>query len=284
MNYKVCIVRQNISYDIKILHCGIEEEPTHFRFKKKLERCVLSYLFDGEGTYTLNKKNYRIKKGDVYLIPRGEEYSQRTSEKKPYKYFYIAFLGIDHVQLMERAGLSKNNPIISLDAEGQKIVHQYMQLVYEELTKNTFLSITRANIYFLEILQYLFSRDEKNNVPCADGDFYVEMAKTYIQDNFKNNITVKEIAKFLRINRSYLSQLFSEREKITIKSYITACRIEYAIQILLETDKPCSKIGEEAGFTDNTSFYRQFKKLVGHTPYEYRRETKQTVKENNQIQ
>mgnify|MGYP002511765112 FL=1 len=81
----------------------------------------------------------------------------------------------------------------------------------------------------------------------------------------------EDIAKELRTSKESLHMYFTTVKKIDFRTWRTELRIEEAKKLLLE-DKTTSIniIGEMAGFSDRANFYRQFVKIVGCSPKEWR--------------
>lgn len=81
----------------------------------------------------------------------------------------------------------------------------------------------------------------------------------------------EDIAKELRTSKESLHMYFTTVKKIDFRTWRTELRIEDAKKLLLE-DKTTSIniIGEMAGFSDRANFYRQFVKVVGCSPREWR--------------
>ena len=81
----------------------------------------------------------------------------------------------------------------------------------------------------------------------------------------------EEIAKQLRISKEALHLYFATVKKVDFRTWRTELRIEDAKKLLLE-DKNTSIniIGEMAGFSDRANFYRQFVKVVGCSPKDWR--------------
>lgn len=94
----------------------------------------------------------------------------------------------------------------------------------------------------------------------------------YINEHYDNcNFSVQETANMLRINGSYMSQLFKNQMNITILDYITNLRITKAKQLLESTTMPIDMIAEEVGYYNTNSFIRRYKQMTGTTPGEYRK-------------
>ena len=81
----------------------------------------------------------------------------------------------------------------------------------------------------------------------------------------------EEIAKELRTSKESLHLYFATVMKMDFRTWRTELRIEESKKLLLE-DKETSIniIGEMAGFSDRANFYRQFVKIVGCSPKEWR--------------
>ena len=57
-----------------------------------------------------------------------------------------------------------------------------------------------------------------------------------------------------------------------ITDFLTRCRIEEAKRLLRTTDQSVSDIAVESGFESFSYFSTVFKKVVGMTPVQYRKE------------
>jgi len=89
------------------------------------------------------------------------------------------------------------------------------------------------------------------------------------------NISESEIAEKLNLHQSYVSRLFKKVMKCNFQSYIIRHRIGQAKAMLHHTDFSIMNIANYCGFTRQSYFTRQFKKITGMTPSEYRKPKKQ---------
>lgn len=130
---------------------------------------------------------------------------------------------------------------------------------------NYYFDIAKANEWVKIRIPLLANQKSATKSP------YVMQALAYIQDNFREKITVDEIAKQILINPTYLSGLFHKEVGQPITSYINFCRINLAKQLLFESDQTITSIAAYVGFYDSSHFLKAFKKMVGISPKEYRR-------------
>lgn len=93
----------------------------------------------------------------------------------------------------------------------------------------------------------------------------------FIQKNYGENISLNDASEAVHLNAAYLSFVFHKETEITFSEYLTACRINRAKELLLQTDEKVKEIGRQAGYRDNRHFCKMFKRVTGMTPQEYRK-------------
>ena len=75
----------------------------------------------------------------------------------------------------------------------------------------------------------------------------------------------------MNTTREMLHLYFTTRKGVDFKSWRTELRIEEAKRLLLQNkDISTNLVGEMSGFSDRSNFHRQFVKLVGCTPKQWR--------------
>lgn len=93
----------------------------------------------------------------------------------------------------------------------------------------------------------------------------------YIETDVSTDLSLKAFAKYLNINASYLSTLFSTEVGMPLSEYVNNSRIFHAKKLLLGTNLPIKSIAEQCGFSDTHYFSRVFRKVEGTTPNAYRK-------------
>ena len=124
------------------------------------------------------------------------------------------------------------------------------------------------------LLQFILEMWEKGLVIENDksGRNTVEKEMiSYIQQNFKEKISLKEFGEQFHLSEKYISRYFKEHFHITLSQYITHLRLEYAKQLLQDTDTPVTEIAMQSGYQNVSYFIRSFKKTYGVSPLKYRK-------------
>ena len=95
--------------------------------------------------------------------------------------------------------------------------------------------------------------------------------KDYIRENFKKEISLKELSEVACISQSYLSTLFKKETGKNYKDYLVEIRMEEAIRLLLSTEMKTYEIAYEIGYNNSRRFVDTFKNIYNMSPMEYRK-------------
>lgn len=104
-------------------------------------------------------------------------------------------------------------------------------------------------------------------------------AMNYIEENYYQEITASDIANTLYISNVYLSQIFKSELGVSVIQYLINFRIAKAKTMLAESDDLIYYVAEQVGFPDGRHFAKTFKRIVGETPSEYRKNFRKTAAE-----
>jgi AraC-like DNA-binding protein len=101
-------------------------------------------------------------------------------------------------------------------------------------------------------------------------DYRFNMMEKFIEDNIANDITTKELAKFMFLSDKQVYRIIKHRTgKSTIK-YINCIRLKKAKELLKNSDRNIKSIAEILGFTSEYYFNQFFKREEGYPPGRFR--------------
>ncbi|RLQ90185.1 response regulator [Planomicrobium sp. Y74] len=98
----------------------------------------------------------------------------------------------------------------------------------------------------------------------------VQVAKQWILENLKENITIEKIASHIYMNPTYFCEFFKSETGETVLDFVTRSRIYKARGLLLGTNLKIYEISEQVGYADTKYFSKLFKKHYGELPSKYR--------------
>ncbi len=95
----------------------------------------------------------------------------------------------------------------------------------------------------------------------------------YILSRFENqNITLKDISSHVNMSPATFCRFFKKHFHKTFTSFMNEVRVGHACKKLRETNHGISEIAYASGYNHLTHFNKQFKRIMGYCPKEYRRE------------
>ncbi|TMM56758.1 AraC family transcriptional regulator [Maribacter algarum] len=117
----------------------------------------------------------------------------------------------------------------------------------------------------------LLSRDTFNQKLNQDSNRKIDLIQNYVNDNFQNQITLKEISNLVLMNEETFCRFFKRTFGKSFFTFLNEYKIKLASKQLIETNKQVSEIAFLCGYESLPFFYRQFKKFMNCTPLAYRK-------------
>ena len=132
-------------------------------------------------------------------------------------------------------------------------------------------------IKFFQILNFLSEHNDYKLLSSSGfinsfkmtGKKNLEKVYEYIIKNFKENITLADVANIAHMNPSAFSRFFKRVNRKTFSEYLNEVRVGYACKLLIEEKYNVSEICFESGFNNISNFNRQFKRVTNYSPTEY---------------
>lgn len=98
---------------------------------------------------------------------------------------------------------------------------------------------------------------------------------SYIEQNFYRDISLYDIANHMNMNPSYFSRYFKELFEINFSEYLVTFRVNKAKIFLKKSNASVDAIANAVGYNHRQAFYKNFKRITGMTPNEYRTSQKE---------
>ena len=231
------------------------------------------FIVDGSGKVTIgNSEEYNIRKGDIVIYNAGIPHCEKSSAEDPMEARFIAFDKLEMTDLPPNWLLPPDYSQIYHTGDMYRTFLKYFTGLIEETEQKKRLYVEISQNMSKTLLMYLFrliNRTEKT-VSLFESGKLLESAVGYINDHYKENITLEDISRSCNINKYYLSHVFSQAYGESIGKYIKQFRLNKACEMLQNTKMSVREIAESIGVLDISYFCRVFKKEKGMTPLEYR--------------
>lgn len=132
------------------------------------------------------------------------------------------------------------------------------------------MAILCSKVFAIEIERYSQSPFSIFQGQKEHGDEHIKNAQKYIENNFREKITVERLATMTILGRRSFERRFKKATNDTVTKYIQRVKIEAAKMSLESTKENVNEVMYNVGYTDPKAFRSTFKRITGLSPVQYR--------------
>jgi two-component system response regulator YesN len=155
----------------------------------------------------------------------------------------------------------------------EKLTHIYNTIDIPFPTNSAIIELIDKKYYLYEIIRYFSEQFEMimNATGNSSRDSIIDDIIYYIDHNYQNNIKLESIAPLFGYNSAYLGKIFSKTVGVNFNSYVDYIRINHSKELLIQNKLKVYEISEVIGYKNVDYFHKKFKKYVGVSPAEFRK-------------
>lgn len=255
----------------------------------------LTLITGGKGTHCTEDGEYRISQGDVFFIRSGSAHGYKETKDLhlinlvffPEKLAmpladirnipgYHAFFELEPDMRVQ--GTLKSKLTLASD-EMHFIMPKIAELdIIMRSRQDGFIFIGTS--YLMQIIYFLSKKyTESPRLESADP-LRIGNVLSYIEKNYSRKISLDKMASMANMSRSSLLRAFLKMSGYPPVEYLLRLRMKKASELLHKTALPVSEIAGRCGFPDNNYFARQFKKMNGISPLQFRKNVSVSPQDN----
>lgn len=222
--------------------------PLHFH-----RAYELIYIKDGQLELTIDQKDYQLRKNDMAFVFHNQMHEFKTLEQSVITVILFSPEMVGDFYTNYKHFIPDSN-ILSLKQEpdlskldtlyGRK---SFLYSICDELIKNTTFSEIKRSPQTKVLYKILL----------------------YVEQNYMKECTLKEVAKHLQYDYSYISKLFAQRMNLTFTEYLNQYRISQACYMLKNKNQSISEVAGYCGYNNLRTFHRNFRQITGKSPSLY---------------
>ena len=228
--------------------------------------------------YVANGKTHFWFDGREKIVSAGHMVLYKPEEIQKYVYylednpevFWIHFTGSDVKNILAYHGISLDEHVFycgvlpDYKALFRKII-QELQLCrygYEDYIASL----------FNDILLLVDRQQHEQKKATGDVQEQIERAAAYFNENYNTKISIDDYAESLHISTNWFIHNFKQYAGMSPAQYILSLRMVNAQSLLERTTYNIKEISEIVGYENPLYFSRVFKKEIGKSPAQYRKE------------
>ena len=227
----------------------------------------LNFLTRGKTKMRINGRDFEYGSYDFILIPPMMTHLLYESEYATFDNYVIWF------QVNEEQMLTYE--IIKLhDYDGA--VQFLCSQIYKTYTATGMENAELINLYLKTVLCHMKKGVIlSTNAHTDSSESMIEQAVRYINTNiFERQLTVGDVSRIFNISPEHFSRSFKKKIGTAPVQYMNEMRVAEAKRLLSEKDLSVKEISAKLFYTDSFYFSKQFRKITGYSPSEYRRSIK----------
>ena len=255
--------------------CVVDESSSKMPRSMHLHEDTVEILLVAEGTglYIIEENKFTAKKGDLIFYNSKvlhDEYGGLGSGLATY------CLGISnlHLKNMEKNKIisDKSYPVISSGKYFDEFL-TLLKVIQDNIQKTNMNEFCNSLAQALIIKSCDIIKHHSISKPTMEHSLTVKI-KAYIDNHYKENISLEKIAQAVKANRYYLAHTFKETTGFSPLQYVIRRRIGEAQNLLIHTDMSITQIASSVGYNNSNYFQNVFRQNVGLTPGTYRQKWK----------
>ena len=269
----------NVIGDDFFYHHTVTEQngETYYHGPEVHRQYEVMYLISGEISYIIEGETYNAAPGDMIFVSPNEIHTLKINGELVYERAVVLF----DMSIMERlisgadvklslfsSENAKKLRIIDKETVGHfglwRILSEMIECREPEPYKR--LTVVSKLIEFMICLDKI-AGDVKETAP-TEVDPLIQRITEYVEKNIEKPISLTEMSRELFVSTSTLSHRFSEYMNMPLNRFIAVKKMHRADELMRDGLLSASEVSRLVGYENYTSFFYNYKKIMGLSPSE----------------
>ena len=233
----------------------------------------ISVLLEGESMYYFEKEPAKkIRAGSVMLFNPGVDHCELQPKGTCSHQLHIGLKNIS-LEGFKRNFFPNKQPLLELGKYHHQVLEKAWQLVRESSEERDEFQLMQKAV-LMEMLVYILrglNEDHINVVPYLSKSQrrqqqIVNYTVYYLENHYKEEITLEKLAQDQFLSPTYLSKIFKEATGVSPINYLIEIRLKRAKDMLKNDNLTIKEVASAVGYQDAYHFSKSFKKLYGVSP------------------
>lgn len=258
--------------------------PPYMPDRSHYHNCLeIGVCLSGEGTVELGRGRRQFRPGSIVAAGRGLRHCQQNAGRPMTHWQYVL---VDEDALLQdaparhRAALrtmleAARSRGLYFDADEECRDLRYVLRSMFELGQRRQESARMELEVMTLMLAAIMSRSLESAMsdlnPDVDARRPIEPALRYVSENYMRQLRVGELAASCAMSPSYFRKIFDRIMGMPPLEYVNRYRINRAMNLLRGTDETVLQVAVQTGFPSVATFNRNFRRFVGTSPADWRK-------------
>lgn len=285
IEYRYHVISEDISIQpfLDIRHIADHTKQDSWHYHNYLE---LGYCHYGKGEIRFEKENICFENGVFSVIPRNcvhKTIYEKGSDGR-WDYFLVDVEHIVSEMYKENKVLAKEI-IKSIDKKRYVLkIEEYPEIkmamfnIRNELYKKGEFYVEAINSLLRFLIIQIVRLNDNSNIIFQDKRKSIEQIACvldYVSENYGEEISTKQMAEMCHLSESHFRRIFKQIMDMSPTEYLYYVRVQVACEYMKKTVLSMESVAVKCGFTSISTFNRVFRKVLGISPYQWKKNLKQ---------
>ncbi len=267
------------SFFIGIFQDNLEKSVWHYH-----NHYEISFITEGSGKRIVADSIEEFQPGDLVFLGRNLPHSwisnkERLLSNRTLEMVYLQFkANVLQPSLLALPEFVHVKRALELSDRGIQIVDQTLNEVSEIMLQLPYLKSFDRMLHFFRMMDIIGQSD--SNIRLASEEYMkkrfnpankrIAAIHDYLMNNYNEEINLRKLAELVSMAEGSLCRFFKEAMGMTLFEYLNQLKVEFACKYLMYIDLSILEVCYDSGFNNLSHFNKQFRKITGFTPTEYR--------------
>jgi AraC-like DNA-binding protein/quercetin dioxygenase-like cupin family protein len=248
-------------------HIGryIKDIPRHFHFSEY----QIDYFNRGSGRFLLSDTWMHYASGDLFFVP----------PKVQHEIIFAPSVEVDNfslkINMHPDKGLTLPDEPFKVSIHGD--ARSTLLVIFKHIVGNYIMDTPIPLGQLTALLRHIQRVRDDDQVPVLPSNKKIAKVKQLIGENFFRPLPINWLAGEVGLSPEYLSRLFKKTTGENLSNYISRCRLDASLHMLINTDMVLKKVAAECGYQNVGYFSTSFKRRFGQTPADVRKNRSQEI-------
>lgn len=241
----------------------------------------IGFCYDGAGEMSLDEENIPYKSDMFTIIPKNYPHNTSSTDLALNRWEYIfvdveAFLGEiykDNQMFADDLTAVINNRAWVAEADEYPEVADLIHGIMEEMRCKKDLYTENVHGMLLSLFINIVRMNHKGSSKVrrqSCGVSQMTVALHYIGKHYAEDLTIGDLAGVSHMSETNFRRVFQKVMNMTPSDYLNSVRVQMACEHMKKHTDSMELVAEKCGFQSTSTFNRNFKKILGITPYQWK--------------
>ncbi|SFD15113.1 helix-turn-helix transcriptional regulator [Pseudoalteromonas denitrificans] len=274
LSKKTCVRHKSLTQGLTWAHYQNEHE--HLTYENNKQHTLSMYLSGGHGTFRTDINANKGAPGRFCLMPKGCESEWQVGETQQFMHLYFDDTYIKRLALrvFDIDPRTIQLPELTFTQDlGLEALFRHNMATANWHTSDSQLAIEQVtDTILISMLQNMSNTKIKSPLKGGLSPKICDLICDFMHANYQRQIYLSELADLAQLSEFHFCRMFKESMAQTPQEYLTSVRIDHVKYELAHSRLNLADISLKVGFSNQSHMGRYFKKLIGISPREFRKQ------------